>query len=93
MFSFKLYNFNGKKVLQVLKVKKSGSNIYFWVIFFNIAKMPKKPFSLRSVQCTHIKYAKKMKKFDREVLPAPKSRKSVFSVRNSLSVYDFYLHV
>ena len=27
MFSFKLYNFNGKKVLQVLKVKKSGSNI------------------------------------------------------------------
>ena len=23
--------------------------------------MPKKPFSLRSVQCTHIKYAKKMK--------------------------------
>ena len=34
--------------------------------FFNIAKMPKKPFSLRSVQCTHIKYTKKMKKFDRK---------------------------
>ena len=30
--------------------------------------MPKKPFTLRSVQCTHIKYAKKMKKIDREVL-------------------------
>ena len=48
--------------------------------------MPKKPFSLRSVPGTHIKYAKKMKKFDREVLPHPKSRKSVFSVRDSLSV-------
>jgi len=51
--------------------------IYFWMKFFNIAKMPKKPFSLRSVQYTHIKYAKKMKKFDREVLPHPKSRKSL----------------
>jgi hypothetical protein len=30
--------------------------------FFNIAKMPKKPFSLRSVHCTHIKYAKKNEK-------------------------------
>jgi hypothetical protein len=40
------------------------------VNFFNIAKMPKKPFWLRSVlgtHLTHIKYAKKMKKFDREL--------------------------
>ena len=49
--------------------------------------MPKKPFFLRSVPGTHIKYAKKMKKFDREVLPAPKSRKSVFHVRDSLSIH------
>jgi hypothetical protein len=42
--------------------------------------MPKKPFSLRSMQCTHIKYAKKMEKFDREVTFS-KSRKSVYSVR------------
>jgi hypothetical protein len=33
----------------------------------------------------HIKYAKKMKKFDREVILHPKSRKSIFSVRDSLS--------
>ena len=42
----------------------------FWRKFFNFTQMTKKPFLLRSVQCTHIKYAKKMKKFDREVLPA-----------------------
>ena len=42
--------------------------IYFLERFLNITKMPKKPFSLRSVPGTHIKYAKKMKKFDREVL-------------------------
>ena len=32
---------------------------YFWMKFFNFAQMPKKPFLLRSVQRTHIKYAKK----------------------------------
>ena len=45
------------------------TKLSYWVYIFlepflNIAKMPKKPFSLRSVQCTHIKYAKKMKRFD-----------------------------
>ena len=67
------------------------TKLSYWVyIFFGAilkyyyCKMPKKPFSLRSVPGTDIKYAKKMKKFDREVLPHPKSRKSVFSVRDSL---------
>ena len=67
--------------------------IYFLERFLNIAKMPKKPFSLRSVHCTHIKYAKKMKKFDREVLSLHKSRKSVFSVRNSLSSIPVFFGV
>ena len=31
----------------------------FWVIFFNISKMPKKPFSLRSV---HVPISNKQKK-------------------------------
>ena len=57
--------------------------------FLNITKMLKKPFLLRSLPGTHIKYAKKMKKFDREVLPAPKSRKSVFLVRDSLRTLFF----
>ena len=59
--------------------------IYFWSKFFNFAKMSKKPFWLRSVQCNHFKYAKILKKFDREVRPHPKSWKAYFSVRNSLS--------
>ena len=40
--------------------------LVFWVNFLNIAKMLTKPFSLRSGVTPHIKYAKQMKKFDRE---------------------------
>jgi hypothetical protein len=45
--------------------------------------MPKKPFSLRSGVTPHIKYAKKKEKIRSGILPPPKSRKSVFSVRHS----------
>ena len=78
-------------IFQQLFSIKILTKLSYWAYIFldhflYIAKMPKKPFLLRSVPGTHIKYAKKMKKFDREVLPAPKSRKSVFLVRDSLSI-------
>jgi hypothetical protein len=66
------------KILTKLSYWVYTRYVYFWMKFFNFTQMPKKPFSLRSVPGTHIKYAKKMKKFDRA--PDPKSRKSVFSV-------------
>jgi hypothetical protein len=77
-------------IFQQLFSIKILTKLSYWVYIFldeilkYIAKMPKKPFSLRSVPGTDLKNAKKMKKFDREVLPHPKSRKSVFSVRDSL---------
>jgi hypothetical protein len=57
------------------------------VNFFNFAKMPKKPFLLRWGVTPHLnlQYANKMKKFDREERPHPKSRKSVFSVLERLA--------
>ena len=61
--------------------------IYFWVIFFNFTKMPKKPFSLRSVQlvhCTRIKYAKKNEKI-RAGISFPPNEKIRFFVRNARS--------
>ena len=81
-------------IFQQLFSIKILTKLSYWVyIFFerflNIAKMPKKPFSLSSVPGTHIKYAKKMKKFDREVLHYKKSRKSVFLVRDSLSIITY----
>jgi hypothetical protein len=53
--------------------------------------MPKKPFSLRSVQCTHIKYAKKMKKIDREVIPDPEKIRYFCESACERKVFHFHL--
>ena len=67
-------------IFQQLFSIKILTKLSYWVYIFldhfsNFTKMPKKPFLLRSVQCTHIKYAKKMKKIDGKVtLLYPKSK-------------------
>ena len=70
------------KILTKLSYWVYTRYVYFWMKFFNFTQMPKKPFSLRSVPGTHIKYAKNMKKI--QVLPPPKSRNPFFLVRDSL---------
>jgi hypothetical protein len=60
------------QIFQQLFSIKILTKLSYWVYIFlgdilKFAKIPKKPFSLRSVPGTHIKYAKEIKKFDREV--------------------------
>jgi len=54
--------------------------IYFWITFLNIAQMPKKPFSLRSVQFEVYPYqiCKKNEKIRSGVSFYPKSRNPFF---------------